>query len=142
MQTVRTFTRILTSIGTTILFVVLMFAMGPAIESKYFPVTTDIKATLVKVDDDEMFYHVIGTKVRHCSLLDLRILVEVEKGQPLVKGSLYVLDDGVGPRTRALGYQDLGMWVIRPIGTRADIDATYTCHPLWLTQVHLGEWTR
>lgn len=142
MHTVRMFTSTLATIGACIIVLVLMFAMGPAIESKYFPVTADVKVGLIKVDDDKMYFRAVGNKLRHCSMLDVRILVTQVEGEPPVKGSIYVLDDGVGPRTRALGFQNLGIWVIEPAGISLDVDATYTCHPLWLTHTHLGNWPK
>jgi len=142
MHTIRAFTNALMTIGVCLIVLIIAFAMGPSVESQYFPVTSDVKVALLKVDGDKMYFKAEGTKLRHCSMLDVRILVKQDEHSTPVKGSIYVLDDGIGPRTRALGHQNLGIWVIEPLGISLDVDATYTCHPLWLTHTHLGNWPK
>jgi len=127
-------------VGGGILTLVMIFTLGPILEGKYFPVTKDIQATFIKNDGDKMLFSVYGNKVRDCVLLDARVLVDINKhdNKPPVKGIIWPIDDGQGPSRRALGFQDLGIWAVVPIGDTATISAAYSCHPLWDTRVNLG----
>lgn len=140
MGAIRAFTNTLMSIGSTLILVVIVFAIGPTLEGKYFPVTKDVYVELVKTENGKMYFAAQGDKVRHCSLTEVRILVQEEGKKAKSKGSLYVIDDGIGPKVRALGHQDLGVWVIEPIGSALFVDASYNCHPLWRTEHRLGMW--
>lgn len=129
-----------TWMGGAILSLVMLFTLGPYVEGKYFPVTQNVHADFIKVEGDKMLFHAYGEKMRDCSLIDARILV-YQKGNPIpVKGVVWVVDDGVGPRTRALGEQDLGTWAVIPVGEKLKLEATYQCHPLWETRTELGTW--
>ena len=140
MKTVRAFTNTLMSIGSTIILIVIFFALGPTLEGRYFPVTKEVRVELQKIEDGKMYFSAVGTKVRQCAMTDVRILVQEKDKKAKSKGSLYVINDGIGPKVRALGYQDLGIWVIQPVGSALYVDASYFCHPLWQTHQHLGHW--
>lgn len=118
------------------------FILGPHLEGKYFPVSVKIKYEMVDVDEGKMIIHVWGEKVRNCSLTDIKVLVDQDgPGVQLPKkGVIYPIDDGVGPRVRPLGFQDMGIWAIQPDGKWVSIYGTYRCHPLWETNVKIGEW--
>ena len=130
--------------GGSMLFLVLMLTLGPILETKYFPVTTDVHASLVKVEGDKMIFWAVGNKVRDCSMLEAHILVDPDgsKGpKPPRKGVLWVIEDGEGPRTRALGYQDLGKWAVIPVGKKLTVEATYSCKGIpWETRSVIGTW--
>ena len=128
--------------GVVLVMVVALFILGPFIEGKYFPVTTNVKVTLVEETSEKMVFRAVGTKLRNCSLIDARVLIEQHHDKPLVKGAIYVVDDGIGGKTRALGYQDLGTWAIHPSGNKIYVQSTYSCHNLWNTEMSLGEWIR
>lgn len=128
--------------GAMLVMIVGVFILGPFIEGKYFPVTTNVQVTMLSETKERMIFEATGTKLRNCSLIDARVLVEQRHDQPLVKGAIYVVDDGVGGKTRAVGYQDLGTWAIHPPGNKIYVESTYSCHKLWNTEMKLGEWTR
>lgn len=117
---------------------------GPVAEGKYMPVTTDVKVTLLKQENGAMYFEATGNKVRNCALLGARILVDTNSSdeKPPVKGSIRVVDDGIGDKVRALGEQNLGIWEIKPIGDSVYVQASYKCHNFWITNLQLGEWHR
>lgn len=127
--------------GAMMFFITSTLIVGPYIEGKYFPITTDIRVTDLKTDTTShmMTFHVYGNKVRDCSLLDIRTLVTQGNNYP-IKGAIWVIDDGQGQRERAKGMQDMGIWAIQPEGDKVTIEGTYHCHPLWNTKVNIGEW--
>ena len=138
----QSFVQTTIAVGISLVMVVGMFVLGPFIEGRYFPVTTDVQVTLISETSEKMVFAATGTKLRNCSLIDARVLVEQSNGQPLAKGAIYVVEDGVGNKTRAIGFQDLGTWAIHPSGNRVHVESTYSCHKLWNTEMKLGEWTR
>lgn len=121
--------------------VVLIFMIGPIIEGKYMPVTEDIEVTLLYETKEAMYFEAYGTKVRNCTLTAARILVD-EGLSKLSKGKVIVVNDGIGPKDRALGTQNLGTWEITPKGKSLYVQAEYYCHPFWRTNIQLGEWHR
>ena len=126
--------------GGAVLTLVVMFSAGPAIEAKYFPVTTNVEAVLQKVENDKMLFSAQGVKERDCSMIDARILVTPFDSDKPIKGAVWVVDDGHGPKTRALGFQDLGTWAVIPVGKKLVLEGIYKCHPLWETRQVLGTW--
>lgn len=143
-KSIQHFINSLISMGLTLLMLIGLLIVGPYVEGRFFPITKDINVTLQEVNKvkDSMYFRVEGYKIRNCTLLDVRILVDEGKGRAPIKGAIWVSDDGVGSKARALGFQDLGIWTIQPIGEHLAVDATYHCHPLWNTHVKLGEWSK
>lgn len=136
------FASVLGLIGLLLIVLPAIFIVGPHLEGKYMPVTTKIKYEMLDVQEGKMVIHVWGEKVRSCSLTDIKVLVDPDGPGPAVpkKGIIYPVDDGVGPRVRPLGYQDMGIWAIHPEGKAVIIYGTYHCHPFWETNVKIGEW--
>lgn len=136
------FANALALLGLLLILMPGMFIIGPHLEGKYFPVTVNLQYDLMQVEEGKMIIHVYGDKVRSCSLTDIKVLVDQDgKGPQLPKkGIIYPVDDGIGPRVRPLGHQDMGIWAIQPDGKMVSIYGTYRCHPFWETNVKIGEW--
>jgi hypothetical protein len=135
-------TRLVLALGALLVLVPLLLIFGPALEGRYLPIVRGVQVELVSEDGDRMVFHAVGEKVRACSLTDVKVLVADKPGDVPSKGVIYPIDDGVGPRQRPLGLQDLGVWSIQPVGGHLQIQGTYRCHPLWETVVRVGEWRR
>jgi hypothetical protein len=129
-------------IGFFLITVPLMYVIGPIVEGKYFPITTGVIVDLVTIEGDKMLFHAYGKKVRDCKLVDVKALVDQDglPESPHTKAVIYVVNDGVGDRNRPLGYQDLGIWAIHPIGKEIFVQTWYQCHPFWNTYTYLGQW--
>lgn len=119
---------------------VVFFTVSPIIETQHFPVISDINIQLVDVVNDKMLFRITGTKERDCSLVEPRILVQRFNSPIPVLGVMWADDIGDGPKTRALGYQDFGIWAVVPIGKKLKLEGIYKCHPFWDTRQVLGEW--
>ncbi|QYX56699.1 hypothetical protein K1T73_16960 [Roseovarius sp. SCSIO 43702] len=107
-----------------------IFAVGPWIESRAFPVTRDTVIRQPHTTGAGVSLFVSFRKVRQCEFLSLawyrgpvRHIVDFE---PTAEQA---------PRTRPSGEQLAGPWLIRDLaslsGSRAI--AYHRCHPLWIT---------
>lgn len=128
------FERVLSRTGLTVALSLALtpavFSVGPAIESRFFPVVSDVKVEGVEKVEDGVAFYVAFDKVRQCKFLGVawylgaeRVGIEFEPGH-----NLY-------PLTRPVGDQYAGPWLVRNVtsleGTTAV--AIHSCHPLWET---------
>lgn len=107
--------------GTLFLLVALVTAQS--IERQFMPAVSNV--VFVKVGDT---YRVTGEKNRSCSFVELRVLVQQDGVYQ--KGEVTFINDH-GPRDRATGLQDFGLWRIIPPGDNFKIQAVHKCHFLW-----------
>lgn len=107
--------------GTLFLLVALVTAQS--IEQQFMPAVSNVM--FVKVGDA---YRVTGEKNRACSFVELRVLVQQDGVYQ--KGEVSFINDH-GPRDRATGLQDFGLWRIIPPGDNFKIQAVHKCHFLW-----------
>ncbi len=127
-------------VGMLMILLPFAYITAQAYEGKHFPVTTDVTVQLVSQDKDKMVFVGSGRKVRNCSLIDAKVLVD-SKGEGVFKRGVIVLGiDTPGPRVLPLGIQELGTWKIYPPGNAITVEAHYKCHPFWETVVTLGTW--
>lgn len=126
--------------------VALTFTFGPMVETRFFPVISDVKATPVQVDKDTEILHLaaLGTKVRQCEWKEITAMV-LRDGQ-WRQGSVYFTDprSTPTPRTqitisRPVGSQSLGEIFVFPSGEAVRIYLYHTCHPFWQSTTFLYE---
>lgn len=132
------------NLGVSLLVVILVFILGPIIEGQYFPVMKDITGTYISTADDKMYFSMYADKIRACKFIDIRALVDkdISDGKPPVKGAIWFAGEDLGSRVRPVGYQDIGVWAVRPDGDRVIVEASWSCHPFWNTSQSLGVWDR
>lgn len=107
--------------GTLFLLVALVTAQS--LERQFMPVVSN--TSFAKIGD---VYRVTGEKNRACSFIELRVLVQQDGVYQ--KGGVTFIDEH-GPRDRATGRQDFGLWQIIPPGDNFKIQAVHKCHFLW-----------
>lgn len=132
------------NLGVSLLVAIMFFVLGPIIEGQYFPVMTDVTGTYVSTSDNRMFFNMYANKIRSCTFIDIRALVDkdITDTKPPVKGAIWFASEDTGSRIRPKGYQDLGIWAVRPDGDRVIVEASWSCHPFWNTSQSLGVWDK
>ncbi|WP_317055024.1 hypothetical protein [Roseovarius rhodophyticola] len=117
-------------VGMSLALTPAFFAAGPVLEARWFPVVRDVEVSHDEETREGTSFYVRFRKVRQCEFLALvwyegpvRLSVDFEPHS----------DDS--PRTRPVGEQYSGPWLVRDLhgiqGSRAH--AYHRCHPLWTT---------
>lgn len=134
------FVHAITTVAILCVVAPFFFIMGPIVEGKYLPVTTDVKVVLLSTTGDKMVFQAYGNKVRDCKLVDVKTIVDVDGAGPKApqKGVIYVEHDGIGDVVRPRGVQDLGIWAVYPSAQNIEVQTWYQCHPFWNTYTVLG----
>lgn len=110
-----------------------VFAAGPAIENRFFPVVGGVVVSDITNAPDGLSFYVEFNKLRSCEFLGIawyhdriRVGVAFEPGAENY------------PATRPEGEQFAGPWMLEGVdkidGTRAVV--YHRCHPLWVTVSH------
>lgn len=127
-------------IGGTILTIVMFMVLGPITETRYFPVISNVKANLIKIEGEKMIFEVLGNRTRNCSLNEAHILIDKKDGKPPIRGAIWVIDEQYKVK-KYLGYQSLGQWSVIPVGKVLEVEATFSCPGIpWETKTTLGVW--
>lgn len=118
------------------------FIAGPIMETKFYPVLTDMDVTEIDPEiPGSARFMVSGRKVRACEYMETVALVQypdkhwepafVETDQQK-KGVKF---------NRPLGQQNMGAWTVIPgDGHPIHVEVHHRCHALWTTVNDLGVW--
>jgi hypothetical protein len=136
-----------------LVFIVVMlpfvaFILGPSIESRYFPVFTDVTPYVLDTSEDRNMIMMTanGNKVRGiCVWTSINAMV-LRNGE-WVQGMVYFTDPHNGdkslsrklPPSRPAGMQNLGTIFVFPNGQKIKVHVRHRCHPLWETPTFLYE---
>lgn len=122
-----------------LLFTFTVFSIGPAVETRLFPVFSDVRATAIDVDDKQSILRLASTatKQRQCEWQEIVALVE--RDNVWYQGRVYFTDprldnpSTVIPATRPPGLQILGEIFVFPHGEKVRVYTYHQCHPFWQT---------
>lgn len=134
--------RLCINTGLLLVLIIFIFLLGPVMETKHFPVMDNVTGKFLTSVDGKMFFSMYGNKIRACTFQEIRALVDkkLDDGLPPVKGFMWYADEDASGKTRPVGYQDLGVWAIRPQGEQVTVEVSWRCHPFWNTTQTLGVW--
>ncbi|MEM7490058.1 MAG: hypothetical protein AAF390_13140 [Pseudomonadota bacterium] len=130
LDTIRV-TRGALTLGFALALTPTVFAIGPLVESRAFPVTTRAEVLEETIGDEGVSFFVRFGKRRQCEFLGLawydgerRLPIEFEPGAGVT-----------APATRPMGGHFAGPWFLRGMRTLAGTRAwaLHRCHPLWIT---------
>lgn len=107
-----------------------LFTVGPVIETRFFPVVDNVQIEDLKRHDEGVSFYVRFDKLRPCEFLG----VSWYEGA-MRRGVAFEPDSALYPRTRPVGDQYAGPWLVTSVRT---LDGTHAvahhrCHPLWVT---------
>ena len=119
----------------------LTFFLGPDIETRFFPVLTDIKVIPVPSDVTQpnslrVLLHAMK-KREVCDLVDRLVTVRVT-GEEWTRGTVFFKDKTTNEfmqlgKTRTVGDMVVDEVLVHPKGQGLHMVAIYRCHPFWLT---------
>ena len=109
-------------------------------ESAWWPVTTDWTALSVTTEGNDLVVAGTMVKRRDCEY------IQPPRARAVVSNRQYVLTSRSPTAGRSWAPDDdpqpFGPWVVHgAAGDRVEFFVTYRCHPLWLSNVRLGEVT-
>ena len=117
-------------IGLSLAMTPAVFALGPMLESRFFPVVRDARVVNVHETPGGVQLFASFRKVRQCEFIAL-----VWYDGPVRFSVEFEPDAQDAPRTRPTGDQFAGPWLVRGLGaiTGSHAFTYHRCHPLWVT---------
>lgn len=124
----------------TVLAIMLVYTIGPNIETKFFPVVSNVKVVMVPNEPGEVGLRLLLNSVKQretCQLVDR--LVSVRVGADVwVRATAFFKDEGTDEwvalgKTRPIGNTIVDQVKIRPHGEGLHMVLIHRCHPFWLS---------
>lgn len=116
-----------------------LFTVGPAIETRLFPVVSTLRILSITADQDgQAVVDAEFTKLRDCEFVGISWYRNLAEGFERVPVILHRREGDTSSPNRPVGTQRAGPWVIgmpaAELRENSFAVLTHTCHPLWPTR--------
>lgn len=134
----------ITAFFALVAMILTTYQVGPTVEAKLFPLFTDVKGSYLESDVEHTDLIITGIKSRNCLLVATHVTVRID-GHWLPGKAKMMNQDGslLTPENQriATGAPFVRLVGVKPGGTAVRLVLESYCHPLWLSQQQLPEFT-